>query len=309
MDADSYPTSIAEIPTWRKHHGTTAEEAARRLVQFVILTSISSSTALASRIAFKGGNALRFIYGNKRSTLDLDFSAEGDFPDSPQDIKWFINQALRTAEGRYQIKARCQSIHREPPGPEKTRPTYKIKVCYQLLGDRHYHTFDEHLDAGKHLPKVVEVEISLNDVVCETRQEQLAPDTMPLRVCTLDDILAEKLRALLQQVPRNRSRPQDVFDIASMIRRHRGTINRDNISMFLSKNLRRREIDATKAAFNTAVRRRAEAGYKDEVQLSQPTSSRSMRHGLSLWLLSRASAFLIEAPPSPDVAPRQHPQD
>jgi predicted nucleotidyltransferase component of viral defense system len=35
-----------------------------------------------------------------------------------------------------------------------------------------------------------------------------------LQVSTEEDIFAEKLRALLQQIPRNRTRPQDVLDIA-----------------------------------------------------------------------------------------------
>ncbi len=36
--------------------------------------------------ALKGGNALRFGHGNHRSTLDLDFTAEGDFPDNSDTI-------------------------------------------------------------------------------------------------------------------------------------------------------------------------------------------------------------------------------
>lgn len=35
-----------------------------------------------------------------------------------------------------------------------------------------------------------------------------------LQVSTEEDIVAEKLRALLQQIPRNCTRPQDVLDIA-----------------------------------------------------------------------------------------------
>lgn len=266
MEAGSYPTSIAELPAWRKQNGTTTEEARRRLVQFVILASISSSTALVSCVAFKGGNALRFVYGNKRSTLDLDFSADGDFPDSPADIKVLMNAALMTGERQYQVKARCQSIHRLPPGVDKTMPTYRIKVCFQLPGDRHFQNIDERLAAGKHLSDVVEVEISLNDVLCETGDEQLSPEAKPLRVCTLDDILSEKLRALLQQVPRNRSRPQDVFDIASMLRKHPELIDPGKVSSFLLRKSEAREIVATKGAFNDDVRGRASLSYDAEVR-------------------------------------------
>ena len=220
MNPDRYPISLADLAAWSRRNATTVEEARRRFVQFVVLVSISSSPALTSRVALKGGNALRFIHGNDRSTLDLDFSADRDFPDDPGDIKGFVDAAVRGEERRYQVKARCQSIHRQPPGLDKTTPTYNLKICYQLPGDRYYHAIEERLSAGKTFSEVVEVEISLNDVLCETFEQALNFGDKPLRVCTLDDIVAEKLRALLQQVPRNRSRPQDVFDIASVIRRH-----------------------------------------------------------------------------------------
>lgn len=89
---------------------------------------------------------------------------------------------------------------------------------------------------------------------------------MPLRVCSLDDIIAEKLRAILQQVPRNRQRPQDVFDIASMIRRHGNAVNLVKISEFLIKKSAAREIIASKGAFNTAARELAAHSYDAQIR-------------------------------------------
>jgi hypothetical protein len=87
LEAGSYPTSRNELAAWARRNKTTVDEARRRFVQFVVLVSMSSSSAFVSRVAFKGGNALRFIHGNLRSTLDLDLSAEGDFPDNPDTSK------------------------------------------------------------------------------------------------------------------------------------------------------------------------------------------------------------------------------
>lgn len=42
--------------------------------------------------------------------------------------------------------------------------------------------------------------------------------SLPLRVSTAEDIVAEKLRALLQQALRNRTRRQDLLDIAALLR-------------------------------------------------------------------------------------------
>ncbi len=58
-----------------------------------------------------------------------------------------------------------------------------------------------------------------------------------LRCCSLEDIIAEKLRCLLQQVIRKRRRPQDVFDIARAVRA-RSDVDRKRIGEFLLKEVR-----------------------------------------------------------------------
>jgi predicted nucleotidyltransferase component of viral defense system len=266
LQTGSYPTSVDELAAWAKQHATTATEARQRFVQFVVLASISSSPAFGSMVAFKGGNALRFVYANLRSTLDLDFSAEAGFPDEPIEIRRLMDAVLKAEVARYRVKARCQTIHRKPPGREKTTPTYSLKLGYQLPGDRSYQNFEEYAAVGKPFSSVVEVEISLNDVFCETEEHTLSSTTKPIRVCTLDDIIAEKLRALLQQVPRNRSRPQDVYDVASTVRRYGPTMDRVKVASFLARKSEARGIVATRGAFNDAVREKAAIGYDDEVR-------------------------------------------
>jgi Nucleotidyl transferase AbiEii toxin, Type IV TA system len=241
LDTGNFPTSIDELEDWQRQHKTTKEDARRRLVQFVVLASMSSSTALVSRVAFKGGNALQFMHGNLRSTLDLDFSADGDFPDNADVIKQLMDNALRTTEQRYQFKAKCQSCHRKPPGLDRTKPTYDLKVGYQFAGDRYYRNFEEQ----RSFPQVVQIEISLNDVLCETAEHQL--------------------QALLQQIPRRRSRPQDVFDIASMVRLHGNTLDLSKVSAFLVQKSEAREIVAAKSSFNASVREKAIVNYQKEI--------------------------------------------
>src|SRR5262249_36151553 len=114
-------------------------------------------------------------------------------------------------------------------------------------------------------PEIVEVEISFNDVLCETIPWRIHPSAKPLPTCTLEDILAEKLRALLQQIPRNRSRPQDVFDIASRVRAHPETLDVGKVSAFLLTKSEARSISPRKSAFSDEVRSRAAAGYDAEI--------------------------------------------
>jgi predicted nucleotidyltransferase component of viral defense system len=261
LETRSYPTSIEEIAGWQRQNKANVLEARRRFVQFVVLTAISYSPGLAQRIAFKGGNALWFIHGNPRSTIDLDFTAEGDFPDDSTQIVGLIDAALKSMQNQFRVKARCQSIHRNPPKLDKTLPTYNVKVCFQLPADRYYQNFAER----KQFAEVIEVEISLNDIVCETISWKPSASGKAIRSCSLEDQIAEKLRALLQQVPRNRSRPQDVFDIASRVREHREKLDIGKISDFLLRKSEGRIDSPRRSSFDDEVRRRAEAVYAKEI--------------------------------------------
>lgn len=261
-----FPTTPEGIESWRKRLGLPADEARKRFMQYAILEAIASSAGLAGHVAFKGGNALRFVYGNRRSTLDLDFTADGVFPDDADQIRARMDDAFRPLLARFRVKARSQRVRRNPPGRDKDRPTYDISVGYQFPGDRLYQNFDE----IKSVPTTIDVEISLNEVVCEAGPRRLHPDGRELRVCALEDIFAEKLRALLQQPIRNRSRPQDVFDIASVIRRLGESLDLEKVSRYLIKKSTARGIDARKERFDDDVRNRATVGYDALVGRSDP---------------------------------------
>ena len=204
------------------------------------------------------------MHGSPRSTVDLDFTADDDFPDDPDQIKKLFAVVLKTCLPRTQIKAHCQSIHRNPLALDKTMPTYIIKICYAFPSDRDYKNFEE-LER-KNFSEVVVLEISLNDVVCETTEHSLDPYTKPVLVCTLEDIISEKLRALLQQIMRNRWRPQDVYDIASVSRRFPGALDLGKVSKFLIGKASARNISPAKRSFDESIRARAQDPYDVEIR-------------------------------------------
>ena len=263
---DLFPTAPEEIEAWRRRLGLPADEARKRFMQYAILEAIAASAGLSRLIAFKGGNALRFVYGNRRSTLDLDFTADAGFPDDADQIRARLDDALRPLLARFRVKARSQRVRRNPPGRDKDRPTYDISIGYLLPGDRLYQNFED----AERLPATVDVEIRLNEVVCEAVPRRLQPAGRELRVCALEDIVAEKLRALLQQPIRNRSRPQDVFDIASVIRRFGESLDLEKVTRYLLEKAAARGIDARKDRFDDDVRDRATVGYDALVGRSDP---------------------------------------
>ncbi len=254
-----YPTSLNELDSWRAIHKTTLDEARKRFVQFVVLESIASAS-WGHTVAFKGGNALRFIYQNPRSTVDLDFSASAEFPDDPEKIRMLLDPTLQHGGRRFGLKLRSQKIRREPSGLDKTMPTYDVTIAFQVPGDRYYADFET---TSRNYSSVVVLEVSINDIVCETRSVRLVESTSALlRVCILEDIIAEKLRALLQQRIRNRYRRQDVYDIARMVRQFGPELNRDKLAQFLDAKARARDIQVRKEMFDEEIKRRAVFEYE-----------------------------------------------
>ena len=189
---DALPVSVDSIPEWCRKRNIPVHEGRQRFMEFVVLVCISNNRTLSSGLVFKGGNALRFVYQNPRSTTDLDFTvAPNAIPDNADDLRQLFNQSLRWAERLYTVKAKCQSIERKPP--LGTRPTYGVKIGYQFPTDTYFASFED-----RNVSTVIPLEISFFDLVCEDTRytpEQTLDSTV--RVCTLEDIVAEKLRALL----------------------------------------------------------------------------------------------------------------
>lgn len=220
-----------------------------------------SSTASPGpgHLALKGGNALRFVFHNRRSTLDLDFSEAAGFPDDGDRIRNLLDQAFRARWAQFGVKCRCQAVKRNPKDPAANLPTYQITVGFVFPGDRRFPDFDSN---PAPVPVVVDLEISINDLVCETTEVQLSEASPgPLRVCTLEDIVAEKLRSLLQQPVRKRNRRQDVLDIATVLADNPGRLDEGRVAAFLIAKARARNIEPTRSAFHDDIKARAMVDY------------------------------------------------
>lgn len=84
-----------------------------------------------------------------------------------------------------------------------------------------------------------------------------------MRVATIEDIVAEKLRALLQQPIRNRRRMQDLLDIA-VILQERAALDRQRVATFLLRKAEARAVPVSRAAFHDPdVVNRAHADYDE----------------------------------------------
>ena len=261
MNGQSYPTLLNGIAQWGRENGTTTLQANIRFMEFVILNCIASNQTTGRGMVLKGGNALRFAYQSPRSTKDLDFSvATEDIPDDADRLRNLLNDALRYALRRFNVKAKCQHVKRNPTSLKGTRPTYDITVGYQFPSDAYFNSFE-----NRTVPTVISVEISFNDLICETCRWT---GNEFLQVSSLDDILAEKLRALLQQKTRNRNRYQDVYDISKYVRQN--AIDRSKIGNYLQQKSEIRDIEVRKSSFDNVIRDKAALDYENRIHEEAP---------------------------------------
>jgi predicted nucleotidyltransferase component of viral defense system len=262
----NYPTSFSAISTWAQQNGVGVREARLRFAQYGVLRGIASSASLRELLVFKGGNALDFIWDPNRSTLDLDFSVdmsrlEGRGLPEAQ-LRALLSGGLNVSGRELGISFGVHSVRRQPPGEGKTFVTYTARIGYALPDDPRNRTL---LEAGRSSLLVVPVDVSINEPIGADQSLVLGDSRSSLRVSTPEDIVAEKLRAFLQQkeTVRNRERPQDLLDIAHLLQRNT-PLNLSDVSRFLLRKAEARNVSVSKAAFrDPELAERAHYGYEE----------------------------------------------
>ncbi len=217
----NYPTSFGAIPAWAEKNGVGVREARLRFARYGVLRGIASSASFRKLLVFKGGNALDFIWDPNRSTLDLDFSVDmarlqgRDLVEA--ELETLLSRGLAVSERDLGLRFGVHSVRRQPPGEGRTFVTYTARIGYALPDDPHNRT---RLKAGEPSTYVVPVDVSINEPVGADKRLTLGDGNRALRVSTPEDIVAEKLRAFLQQKEtiRNRERPQDLLYLAHSCR-------------------------------------------------------------------------------------------
>ncbi len=243
-----YPLSFEQIPAWAAEEQLSVAEARTRFAQYAILCAVAGSRMLAAMLVFKGGNALDFVWQPNRSTRDLDFSVDMATVTARLDAEhWrgLFTPSLAVSSRDLGLVLQVQSVRQQPPGLEKTFATYEIRVGYALPDEA---SLLARLRQGQPSTRVIPVEISINEAIGDDEVVDL-DTTHRLRVSTLEDIVAEKLRALLQQRIRGRTRRQDLLDVAVIVRAT-PSLNRDHVGRFLLAKAKTRAVQVSRTAFH-----------------------------------------------------------
>ena len=209
----------------RRRQGAPWEIVERDYLLSWILAGISQTPPLNDKLVFKGGTALKKCYfGDYRFSEDLDFSALDGIPKGKA-LEPLIEQACRAAAKSLDEYASTEIVserytEREPhPGGQEA---FTVRA-----------RFPWHNQSGTR----VKIEITVDEPVLRPVQMRKVthdygePLNADIQVYSLEEVVAEKLRAILQQTEIretrgwSRSRARDYYDLWRILTEHRDSID------------------------------------------------------------------------------------
>ena len=255
----SEPPHPVDVAAWVARAAQDPIAHRQRQAVEIILNAIAMTGPLNTELFLKGGILLGLAYGSPRQTTDIDLSATFAADD---DIGRRMGTMLdstfpRTAArlGYADLVLRTQSAKGLPNHmfPEAEFPALKLKIAYALRGTNEERALNEGTASS-----VIDVDISFNEPLNHVQLLALTGG-QELYAYGVVDLVAEKYRALLQQIPRNRYRRQDVYDLDVLLPciQVDGIDPADVLEALLEKCRARRLEPSRRSLDNTEIRNRA----------------------------------------------------
>ena len=161
------------------------------------LAALRAHDDLARDYALKGGFVFERVFGSPRPSADLD-----------------LDRVAGTAGGvgRPEIRDVCDRLGATLPDTAERFGLEAARLHVVRWSDRLPTAFaDVDYAAGGGVAGTVEVQVTACERVPETALARV--DRVPVRVATLDVLVADKLKTLLQQTGRHVVRHADVYDL------------------------------------------------------------------------------------------------
>lgn len=187
-----------------------------------VLFGISAHPQLRNWL-FKGGTCLKKCYFETyRFSEDLDFTIPLDAAYEPDALKKALGELTSWVREQCGIEFPAEGTELEELENKRGRRTYQAKL-----------TFGGPLQLPKQQQQRVKVDLTQDEIVVEHGAERPvhhpysdAPVPPPQVVCyTLEEILAEKTRALYERSGRSR----DVYDVVNIGRNFRGEVSESRV--------------------------------------------------------------------------------
>lgn len=204
-----------DVSAWASAAQQTREREFRQAVH-TLLVGIASSESLRGRMAIKGAILLSLRHGGRRFTADVDFSTEGHYREHDdvafqRELQRSLLLAVQSLN--YGLDCRIQGSKVRPRREDADFQTVELRIGYAPIGTPRH----ERLLAGKS-PTILKVDYSFNETTLSVDSIDIG-DHRTVLAYSLHDLVAEKLRAILQQKTRGRYRRQDAYDIHALLAR------------------------------------------------------------------------------------------
>lgn len=212
--------ATVNILEWVEKAEADPELLMERQVTEVVLAAIGLSDQFGERIFLKGGILMGVLYASERNTGDIDFTTDLH-PEKqlPAALEGELNRTLPQAcakLGYTDLLCQVQSVKirpRKDTFAESSFPALEVRIGYAERGSAQEARYHQ-----KASTSVVYADISFNEPISGVQVVKLdEEEALEIRAYSLKDLIAEKLRALLQQPIRKRNRRQDVYDIDHLI--------------------------------------------------------------------------------------------
>ena len=212
----SEPRLKIDVRAWVEHARPDPVAYRRRQAIEVILNAIARTADFNKALFLKGGILLGLAYDSPRQTVDIDLSTSLAMErDIDERLRTALDPALKQAAanlGYDALALKVQAINYQPKDVMRAKfPALEMAVGYAPRS-----TLQERALRDGRASEVIRVDISFNEHLGHMQILELTGGNQ-LYAYGLAELMAEKYRAMLQQVVRNRSRRQDVFDLDLLI--------------------------------------------------------------------------------------------
>jgi predicted nucleotidyltransferase component of viral defense system len=213
-----YDIVDVDIRAWVETARSNPAQYRDRQVTEIVLTSIGLAPTLSTNLVLKGGTVMALAFRSNRVTADVDFTSIVEPAGFADQIAGDLNAMLpQTAIrlGYLNLLCRVQTVKKMPRSSNFIE--YDFPALLIRVGSAERGTGEEKRLKTGAATRVLDIEISFRDQVYAFQELNLTGAGVAVRAFTLHEIIAEKIRALLQQPIRKRNRRQDVYDIAYLI--------------------------------------------------------------------------------------------
>jgi predicted nucleotidyltransferase component of viral defense system len=173
-----------------------------------LLAAIAEHPETSAHWVFKGGTCLRKCYVETyRFSEDLDFTLVPDAAYAEQELRRILGELARRATDLSGIDFPVDQVAIKGQHDKQSRRTFKGKIAYR--GPLAVPTWPRVLiDLTQHEPLL---DGHVMRQILHTYSDNLPPDAR-VRTYSLEELLAEKARALLE-----RARPRDLYDVVYLL--------------------------------------------------------------------------------------------